>query len=113
MTQNELRAIKSIYREGAHINIIEILNIGSLPDSRIFIDMELCDINLYQYIHRPIDNLSNPSIPSFVVKNISSPLKAIQIWNVMSQICAGIEFIHSQDEVHRDLKPQNSTARSN
>jgi len=30
-----------------------------------------------------------------------------QVWNIMSQIAGGLSFIHSNKEVHRDLKPQN------
>ena len=31
------------------------------------------------------------------------------IWGIMVQIVNGLMFIHGQGEVHRDLKPQNSS----
>jgi hypothetical protein len=30
-------------------------------------------------------------------------------WDILKQIAGGISFIHRQEEIHRDLKPRNST----
>jgi serine/threonine protein kinase len=102
--QNELRAIKKLCQPGAHPNIIEVLRFSELKNSPYyFIDMELCDMTLWDYIYRDAPDL----IPRFI-KDRSSSLKEQQIWNVMRQVVSGVEFIHHHKEVHRDLKPQNS-----
>jgi len=30
------------------------------------------------------------------------------VWNIMVQLTSGLAHIHSQGEVHRDIKPRNS-----
>ena len=69
--------------------------------------MELCDLNLEEYIHRPTPPNPSESIPYFI-KNAPTPLKAQQIWNVMMQIASGVKYMHTTlHVVHRDLKPAN------
>ena len=38
---------------------------------------------------------------------IGSKLTCDEIWEIMTQIVCGIEFIHSHNAVHRDLKLPN------
>jgi serine/threonine protein kinase len=105
--EHEAQAITKICGQGAHRNIVAVLKLGELRDtSYYFIDMELCDLNLAEYIHRQA--LPNPleSIPYFI-KDAPPPMKAQQIWNIMQQIASGIKYIHSLKVVHRDLKPTN------
>jgi len=105
--ENEVRAIKKLCGGGAHTNIVEVLRLGELVGSPyFFIDMELCDLTLEDYIYR--NSPVSDSIPQFV-RDASSSSKAMQIWNIVKQIASGVTFIHSQDEVHRDLKPRNGT----
>lgn len=68
--------------------------------------MELCDITLDNYIH----------------KENATPVRGLLEWQratvegqapfiicaLIQQLLAGLIFIHNQDEVHRDLSPQNS-----
>ena len=35
----------------------------------------------------------------------------VQMWTVMSQIAGGVEYIHGEHQIHRDIKPGNGDAR--
>jgi len=100
----EAEAIKKVCGKGCHPHIVEVLRIGELRNSSdYFIDMELCDLNLANYIY---GENSADGLP-FYNKAATPPLRALQIWNIMSHIAKGAKYMHSIDMVHRDLKPAN------
>jgi serine/threonine protein kinase len=104
--QKEVQAIKRLCGPGAHINIVQVLNHGQLSQAPFyFIDMEFCDWNLDDYIHRKTRPEPSESIPYFI-----EGAGSLQIWVVMSQIAAGVEYIHRKSHVHRDVKPANGAA---
>jgi serine/threonine protein kinase len=101
VVDNEVQAVKALCKAG-HPNIVVVLRIGELRNSQdLFIDMELCDLNLTDYIR------GVQPMPAFLVRNQPPPMLARQIWNVMLQITTGVEYLHARDMVHRDLKPPN------
>ena len=105
--ENEMHAIRRLCAEGPHKNIVGVSKLGRLLKSPYyFIDMELCDLNLHDYIHRPAPPNPSESIPYFI-HDAPPPLKAQQIWNIMKDIAGGIRYLHSLEMVHRDLKPAN------
>ena len=81
-----------------------MFKIGELRNSQdLFIDMELCDLNLLEYIDPGLQG----SKPIMFVRDQPPPVKARQIWNVMLQIATGVDYLHGKHVVHRDLKPAN------
>lgn len=90
----------SLARDGGiHENMIKVIGHGPLPNSPYYyIDMELCDFDLHEYI-------SFSKIGASLVEAKRSPY---DILNTAKQIASGIEFIHQHGKVHRDLKPNNS-----
>ena len=118
--RNEARVVCSIQESGGHENIIGILDHGWLKRSVnvYFIDMELCDFTLDDYIGTVISNESsfdidgrNSSTFTLVSKNCSLPEKWLNTWTIGSHIARGLEFMHTRNHVHRDLKPGNSMDR--
>lgn len=62
-----------------------------------FIDMELCDLNLEDFIHGSASQ--NLSIPS-LVKDVTPPLRALQTWHIMMQITSGLTYLHFLNVIH-------------
>jgi serine/threonine protein kinase len=104
VVDNEVQMLKTLSKQ-RHLHIVTVFRIGMLHNSEdLFIDMELCDLNLREYIRgtKPRD-----LVPTFFVRDQPPPMIAMQIWNVMLQITTGVEYLHRRRVIHRDLKPDN------
>jgi len=100
LVQKEVQAIEKLCGPGTHGNIVQVFDHGLLSQyPYYFIDMELCDFNLHDFIHRETAESSE-----FVAQLDGS---ISQIWTIMSQLASAVEFIHGQGQVHRDIKPAN------
>src|SRR5215472_8148461 len=96
--EKEVHAIDTICSTG-HRNIVQILEHGWFKSGfYYFIDMELCALNLDDYIYRKQEysrhafELANE--PTFVVENASVHSKLRNLWIIIDHIAQGLEFIH-------------------
>lgn len=86
--------------------MVLLLKSGELKHTHCYyFDMELCDMNLFEYIHSNA-NHSAKGLDRF--DRLSPHSKVKQIWSIMEQISSGVAFIHGENFTHRDLKPSNS-----
>jgi len=113
---NEALVISSIQEKGGDRHIIAILRHGWLTDpKRYFIDMELANFTLFDYLryHDPSQsesaalNIVASSSPVLVIKDPPLTGKWENMWMIGVHISRGLEFLHSHKHVHRDLKPKN------
>lgn len=104
---------------------MEMLKHGWFPDQTYyFIDMTLCAFDLHKFIQAAygkssVEKLTSNTYETIAltqaIEEIRNPLingslgslNFSGIINVMRQITAGIDFIHSHNAIHRDLKPIN------
>lgn len=96
-----------------HRNIVQVLQHDRFKSGSIYyIDIELCTLNLQDYIYRTEEYSRHTSgfsnDPTFVVEDSSTHLKLINIWTIINHVAQGLEFIHENHYVHRGLKPLNS-----
>jgi serine/threonine protein kinase len=114
LVERETQILLELHKAGEHRNIIKILGHGWLPKpySFYYIDMDLCDSNLHDYIYgarlAETERLleENPS-PVYAPRECDLLIKLRNIWAIMTHISDGLEFIHANGHVHRDLKPRN------
>lgn len=86
-------------------NLIKVISHGQLLNSGLsYIDMELCDFDLHNYIYDG-EQYQVSTSARFRKKRAAS-----DILTIVTQITAGIAFLHKHRLVHRDLKPKNSIA---
>jgi serine/threonine protein kinase len=75
------------------------------PTSAIyFIDMELCNINLEEYIQGTKAGVRG--LIDWQTACIEGQRQFL-IFAIMQQLLSGLAFIHDHDEVHRDMALQN------
>ena len=93
---NEVRAIDVICH-AQHAHIVEVLYHGWLGSSFYYFDMEVCNLNLEQYISKA---------------NNFMPYDDSKVWAIFEEVTKGLDHIHQLRQVHRDMKPRNATSLS-
>lgn len=127
MVESELRTTEQLSKD-CHPNIVQVLvhrpvlDDGHLPywNSLYFLDLELCDINLSEYLKGAEPKIyryaawARPNIHR--VHGLSDWVMVMEqndavffIVALMQQLLSALSFIHSKDLVHRDLTPSNGT----
>jgi serine/threonine-protein kinase len=82
----EVRAVDRIQ----HPAIVDVYEVGRLPDERPFFVMELlAGINLRRLLQR------------------EGRLSPIEAYEILEQVCGALEAAHAAGIVHRDVKPEN------
>jgi serine/threonine protein kinase len=106
--RNEVRAVEKLCQPGVCCNVVSIYNHGRLQADSLhyFLDLELCDFNLEQYISGKWTPALQPRVHN-LTDCVKPDVKMAQIWKIMEDILGGLVFIHFKSEVHRDLKPRN------
>jgi serine/threonine protein kinase len=104
-----MRAVSKLCKPDTYINIVSVLNFGKIPRSYFyFLDMEFCEFNLDTYIQRKWTPEIKEKAPKLVgIDVLPECVRIAQAGKIMTDIAAGVSFIHSHKEIHRDLKPQN------
>jgi len=83
--------------------------------------MELCDLNLDEYIYheRPIFSYVGanrteraPEELPFIQGHEDALAQMVNVWTIMIHIASGVDYLHSHGRVHRDLKPKNSISHA-
>lgn len=104
--KNEARAIAKLC-SGKHRNIVNVYDTGIMSESPLyFIDMELCDLHLGAFLQWAASPFNDQNIPWFT-REMSTKEWDAQILGILIDICNGLCFIHTELEIHRDLKPHN------
>ena len=93
-TSFDLHCIDAVARSN-HVNIVQVLDrwVEQLPTPKVFIQSELCDGNLSQYIEFHRSN--------------GSQIDYRDVWNITLQIVDGLTYAHELGWSHRNLKPTN------
>src|SRR5271169_6728538 len=116
LVESETRILLELHEAGDHGNIIRILQYGWLPKphSYFYIDMDLCDSNLHDYIYNtrktyePRDPFHQDPNPAYIPRELPhNMIKLRNIWTIIIHISDGLRFIHANGQAHRDLKPRN------
>lgn len=104
---NEARAIDKLC-QSSHCNIVTVLSHGrfSATSPLYFIDMELCNLNLEEYLQGRKSGIKGLIDWETADKEGQ---RQFLILAIMQQLISGLAFIHGYDEVHRDMAPQNGT----
>jgi serine/threonine protein kinase len=68
--------------------------------------MELCNINLEQFIY---GDWKRPGVISRRLEGLAR-FEMGDVCSILHEVTDGVAFIHAHGEIHRDLKPTNSSS---
>jgi serine/threonine protein kinase len=115
----EATVMEMLSQKGQNENIIEFLHHGSLEHpwnfKVCFIDMELADLTLSDYIKYvfhggplPFEIDAQRTNPTFSPRGSPELLERLHtVWTIGAQIAGALAFLHENNQAHRDLTPSN------
>jgi serine/threonine protein kinase len=104
-----MKVVKTLQEAGEHTNVVKVFGFGLLQDTvSYYIDMELCFMSLHDFIHFDVGRSMFGEEKYWATNQTSDTLTCLSIWGIIDHIASGLDFIHHQGYVHRDLKPLNS-----
>ena len=121
--ENEVAVISQVCVPGKSNTVVMVYEHGWLPGvdpSYYYVDMEYCSETLEERIH----GNKNYAMLADIHSAIESPSTASaipgtapvftteQILDILENICSGLQYLHQEGLVHRDLKPRNGALPS-
>ncbi|KAJ3357666.1 hypothetical protein HDU83_004821 [Entophlyctis luteolus] len=73
----------------------------------LFIQMEVCGNTLQQYLSFRNKAIFSPNFGEIPESELLDAIAPEFCSSILRDICSGLAYIHSQDCIHRDIKPQN------
>ena len=98
--------MERLCEERVHENIVRVLKHGILDRGFHFLDMELCDLSLDDYIQRSWTPMMQENVPR-LTSNLTAKVLRFHVWEIMEDLTQGLAFVHQHGCIHRDLKPRN------